>query len=98
MYKKHAAVAIIFLLSIEYSYSKEASLVEDVDKAPLLLACNEKNLSPKLNDDALISVLKREYSVGKLQAKRVVAMLNTIPNLSKIDCNNVDNEYNAVHR
>jgi hypothetical protein len=98
MYKKYAAMAFIYLLSTTYSYSKEDLVVEDVDKAPLLLACNEKKSSPKINDDDLISVLKREYSVGKLQAKRVVTMLNTIPNIAKIDCNNVDNEYNAVHR
>ncbi|PWK10440.1 hypothetical protein [Pantoea ananatis] len=98
MYKKHSIVFIFSLLSISYSFAKDTLVVKDVDKAPLLLACNEKKSSPKINDNDLVAVLKREYSVSKSQAKRVVEMLNTIPDLPKIDCNNVDTEYNAAHR
>lgn len=92
------AIIISSLFSTTCLFAKETSVVMEVDKAPLLFACNEKKSSPKINDENLVAVLKRDYSVNNQQAKRVVKMLNTIPNLIKIDCNNVDTEYNAAHR
>ena len=71
--------------------------VADVDIVPLGLACKEKVSSPSTTDSELLSILRFTYYVNEKQAVRVVSMLNSIPNIQKTDCKEVDITYNNLH-
>ncbi|WP_205604361.1 hypothetical protein [Pectobacterium brasiliense] len=99
--KIKSLLTVTILIVSSVTFPATASLpkeVPELDKAPLVLACEDKKSDPSISNDELLSKLKSLYHTNKTQAERVVSMLNAIPDIKNKECHNIDAEYNSLSK
>ncbi|MCL6327836.1 hypothetical protein [Pectobacterium polaris] len=99
--KIKSLLIVTSLIVFSVTFPATASLpkeVPELDKAPLVLACEYKKSDPSISNDKALSKVKSISGVSKTQAERVVSMLNAIPDIQSKECHNIYAEYNSLNK